>query len=232
MPLQQERARRTRAAIVESAAAEFAKRGFAAASINLILEHSGATKGAMYFHFKSKEDLARAVLEEGLDHYRAIVDRWVGFSELDPFERLHGMICDLGEALHNDVIIAAEFRLVIDPEFVDEAELRGTSVWGHAGYRLAEEAEKLGLFRPGVDLRRFVGAVGSSLAGQRYLADLTAPGVGIVAARHADPRTTMRYDRARKNLDRHPNYILGFSFLRCSSNQPTNRRTMLTMAKW
>ncbi len=33
-----------------------------------------------------------------------------------------------------------------------------------------------------------------------------------IAARHADPRTTMRYarerERARKNLDRHPNYIL------------------------
>jgi integrase/recombinase XerD len=29
-----------------------------------------------------------------------------------------------------------------------------------------------------------------------------------IAARHADPRTTMRYDRARKNLDRHPNYVL------------------------
>jgi hypothetical protein len=29
-----------------------------------------------------------------------------------------------------------------------------------------------------------------------------------IAARHADPRITMRYDRARKNLDRHPNYIL------------------------
>jgi site-specific recombinase XerD len=29
-----------------------------------------------------------------------------------------------------------------------------------------------------------------------------------IAAWHADPRTTMRYDRARKNLDRHPNYIL------------------------
>ena len=29
-----------------------------------------------------------------------------------------------------------------------------------------------------------------------------------IAARHADPRTTMRYDRARKNLGRHPNYIL------------------------
>jgi integrase/recombinase XerD len=30
-----------------------------------------------------------------------------------------------------------------------------------------------------------------------------------IAARHADPRTTtMRYDRARRNLDCHPNYIL------------------------
>jgi len=28
------------------------------------------------------------------------------------------------------------------------------------------------------------------------------------APRHADPRTTMHYDRARTNLDRHPNYIL------------------------
>ena len=29
-----------------------------------------------------------------------------------------------------------------------------------------------------------------------------------IAARHACPRTTMRYDRARQNLDRHPDYIL------------------------
>jgi integrase/recombinase XerD len=29
-----------------------------------------------------------------------------------------------------------------------------------------------------------------------------------IAARHADPRTTMRHDRARKNLDRHPNDII------------------------
>ena len=28
-----------------------------------------------------------------------------------------------------------------------------------------------------------------------------------IAARHADTRTTMRYDRARNNLDRHPSYI-------------------------
>ncbi len=29
-----------------------------------------------------------------------------------------------------------------------------------------------------------------------------------IAARHADPRTTTRYDRARRNLDRHAVYLL------------------------
>jgi hypothetical protein len=29
-----------------------------------------------------------------------------------------------------------------------------------------------------------------------------------IAAWHGDPRTTTRYDRARHNLDRHPNDIL------------------------
>jgi integrase/recombinase XerD len=37
-----------------------------------------------------------------------------------------------------------------------------------------------------------------------------------IAARHADPRTTMRYDRARKNLDRHPNYILAAYMSSCT----------------
>src|SRR5690242_19841409 len=39
---------------------------------------------------------------------------------------------------------------------------------------------------------------------------------GQIAARHASPRTTMRYDRARKNLDRHPDYILA-SYMACGT---------------
>jgi integrase/recombinase XerD len=37
-----------------------------------------------------------------------------------------------------------------------------------------------------------------------------------IAARHADPRTTMRYDRARKNRDGHPNYILA-AYMACGT---------------
>jgi integrase/recombinase XerD len=45
-----------------------------------------------------------------------------------------------------------------------------------------------------------------------YVTTMLDAGVDLrdvqIAARQADPRTTMRYDRARKNLDRHPNCIL------------------------
>jgi site-specific recombinase XerD len=44
-----------------------------------------------------------------------------------------------------------------------------------------------------------------------FVTTMLDAGVGLrdveIAARHADPRTTMRYDRARQNLDRHPNYV-------------------------
>ncbi len=47
---------------------------------------------------------------------------------------------------------------------------------------------------------------------QTYVTTMLDAGADLrdvqIAARHAGPRTTMRYDRARKNLDRHPNYIL------------------------
>jgi integrase/recombinase XerD len=47
---------------------------------------------------------------------------------------------------------------------------------------------------------------------QTFVTTMLDAGVDLrdvqIAARHADPRTTMRYDRARKNLDRQPNYIL------------------------
>jgi integrase/recombinase XerD len=68
-------------------------------------------------------------------------------------------------------------------------------------------------------LRRLAQTAGVAIARPhphmlRHTFVTTMPGAGVdlrdvqIAARHADPRTTMRYDRALKNLDRHPNYIL------------------------
>ncbi|MEJ7744591.1 MAG: tyrosine-type recombinase/integrase [Nocardioidaceae bacterium] len=82
--------------------------------------------------------------------------------------------------------------------------LRGTRMDRHCATRrlrrLAEEA--------GVKLPR----MHPHMLRHTFVTTMLDAGVDLrdvqIAARHADPRTTMRYDRARKNLDRHPNYIL------------------------
>jgi len=56
----QARARRTRTRILESASAAFARDGYERTSLNEVIRASGLTKGAFYFHFGSKEELAHA----------------------------------------------------------------------------------------------------------------------------------------------------------------------------
>ncbi|WP_327257914.1 ScbR family autoregulator-binding transcription factor [Streptomyces sp. NBC_01244] len=58
----QERAIRTRQKILVAAAQLFDEVGYEAATISEVLSRSGVTKGALYFHFTAKEELAQAVL--------------------------------------------------------------------------------------------------------------------------------------------------------------------------
>ncbi|MEV6183872.1 helix-turn-helix domain-containing protein, partial [Streptomyces sp. NPDC052015] len=58
----QERAIRTRQTILVAAAEVFDEVGYEAATISDVLKRSGVTKGALYFHFTSKQELAQAVL--------------------------------------------------------------------------------------------------------------------------------------------------------------------------
>ncbi|MCX2922186.1 ScbR family autoregulator-binding transcription factor [Streptomyces sp. NEAU-W12] len=62
----QERAIRTRRTILDAAAAVFDERGYTSATIGEILDRAGVTKGALYFHFGSKEELALGIFEEQL----------------------------------------------------------------------------------------------------------------------------------------------------------------------
>src|SRR5882724_1592552 len=55
---------KTRRKILEAAFAEFYKNGFQGGSINHIVEEAGATKGALFHHFKGKNDLGYAVVRE------------------------------------------------------------------------------------------------------------------------------------------------------------------------
>lgn len=66
----------TRQALLESAFEEMHAHGYAGASIDRILKKTGVTKGALYYHFKSKAELGRAVLEELVQSM--VLERWLG----------------------------------------------------------------------------------------------------------------------------------------------------------
>jgi AcrR family transcriptional regulator len=57
----------TRKNLLEAASAIFAEKGFHGASIDDVAEAAGYTKGAVYAHFDSKDDLYLALLDENLD---------------------------------------------------------------------------------------------------------------------------------------------------------------------
>ncbi|MFE6288155.1 ScbR family autoregulator-binding transcription factor [Streptomyces sp. NPDC057877] len=57
------RAEQTRATIIEAAADLFDRHGYESTSLSDIVEHARVTKGALYFHFAAKEDLAHEIME-------------------------------------------------------------------------------------------------------------------------------------------------------------------------
>ena len=57
----------TRRDLIEAAGQVFLEKGFAGASLTDIVERAGYTKGAVYSNFRSKEDLALAILVESSD---------------------------------------------------------------------------------------------------------------------------------------------------------------------
>jgi AcrR family transcriptional regulator len=61
---QAERSEATRKALVDVGRKLFAKRGYADVGTEEIVRRAGVTRGALYHHFRGKEDLFRAVAEE------------------------------------------------------------------------------------------------------------------------------------------------------------------------
>jgi len=55
---------RTRERLLQAASREIYRSGYQSASLDTILAVAGVTKGALYYHFKSKETLGYAVVEE------------------------------------------------------------------------------------------------------------------------------------------------------------------------
>ncbi|MFJ6389842.1 ScbR family autoregulator-binding transcription factor [Streptomyces sp. NPDC091972] len=103
----QERAIRTRRAIVEAAGAVFDEHGYAASTIAMVLERADVTKGALYFHFPSKESLAQAVLDEQLS---------LGAVPPHPckLQEIVDMTFVFGQRLRTNSLLKGSVRLTVD----------------------------------------------------------------------------------------------------------------------
>ncbi|MFI6435546.1 ScbR family autoregulator-binding transcription factor [Streptomyces sp. NPDC050759] len=103
----QERAIRTRRTIVEAAGAVFDEHGYAASTIAMVLERAEVTKGALYFHFPSKESLAQAVLDEQLS---------LGAVPPHPckVQEIVDMTFVFGQRLRTNSLLKGSVRLTVD----------------------------------------------------------------------------------------------------------------------
>jgi len=108
----QDRAERTRNAILDAAAAVFNERGFAGASLSEMLARAGVTKGALYFHFSSKEELAMALIEE---QWKADLP-YVDFENVS-LQTVIDMTHAYAHNLRHNLRVRASNRLVLEANF-------------------------------------------------------------------------------------------------------------------
>ncbi|MER5934012.1 ScbR family autoregulator-binding transcription factor [Streptomyces sp. NPDC002054] len=106
----QERSERTRRKLVHAGAELFNRNGYANATLGDIAGAAGVTKGALYFHFASKDELAEAVQQRGItmlnDSVRSLRERGV-----PPLQALVDITHWLARTLHEEPAIPASFRI-------------------------------------------------------------------------------------------------------------------------
>jgi AcrR family transcriptional regulator len=110
----QERAERTRSTILDAAAAVIDERGFNGASLSDILAKAGVTKGALYFHFSSKEEVAQALINEQFSAQEPFADTGPG-----GIQTIIDMSHEMAHNLRTNVRVRASMRLVVESNFED-----------------------------------------------------------------------------------------------------------------
>ncbi|MFJ2192108.1 MULTISPECIES: ScbR family autoregulator-binding transcription factor [unclassified Kitasatospora] len=114
----QNRAETTRRSVLESAARMFDERGYAGTSISDISAASGRTSGAIYFHYTSKENLARTVIEAHFASWPELVARHTG-TPAPALEQLVRLSFAVARAFRDDVVVRAGARLWSERAAID-----------------------------------------------------------------------------------------------------------------
>ena len=115
-----ERGRRTRRALLDAAAAEFAADGFHLASISAITRRAGVALGSFYTYFDSKDAIFRALVSDMSEQVRDHVAPAIRAAEDGIAAERAGLESFLAFVrTHKEI-----YRIIDESEFVDAASFR------------------------------------------------------------------------------------------------------------
>ncbi|MFF0284489.1 ScbR family autoregulator-binding transcription factor [Rhodococcus aetherivorans] len=116
--VRQARAVATRQQILDGAAAQFERYGYEGAGLAGIVESIGVTKGALYFHFSSKDGLAQALIDEQHRRSIAAVDA-VAALDRPALEQVVMLSYAMARQMLEDPIVRAGIRLTLELSATD-----------------------------------------------------------------------------------------------------------------
>lgn len=169
--IRQERAVATRAALIEAAAAEFDERGFVGASMDGVAERAGMTKGALYFHFRSKVDIASAVIAQQDEVSRRYADA-AAARTASPLESLMWMSQGVATQLTREVVVRAGLRLAADPNAREIPRDHPYERWVEHTADIIRRAIAAGEVDPSWDPETIGRVVSPAVAGVQMVSDM------------------------------------------------------------
>jgi AcrR family transcriptional regulator len=148
----QRRAERTRHVILEAAAETFEARGYLGTSLQNIVTGRHVSKGALYFHFPSKEDLALAILSEQHQLWPSLISE-LRHRQKSAIRLLLELFWQATAILRDDALARAGARLACELDLIDSSAPRLFAGWADVVEELLHEAREQGDLRPDADSR-------------------------------------------------------------------------------
>ena len=165
----------TRQRIVSKSLQLFSVKGYYHTSVNDILDATGLTKGGLYGHFASKEDIWYAAYDAAVDIWKNIVFRGIR-NNTDPLRRVEKFIeNDMNYYLGEDTFAGGCFFLNMVVELSGQSVAMSKKIL--SGFvRLSqllqswlEQAEENGVLKEGLDLKEISNFIIISLNGAAAL---------------------------------------------------------------
>ncbi|MEE1941975.1 ScbR family autoregulator-binding transcription factor [Streptomyces sp. TRM 70361] len=145
----QERSERTMERLVAAAAQEFAAQGFMGTSLADVSASAGVTKGALFFHFPTKDQLADAVLSGGQDVLETTLEELRG-QESCFLQTVIDATHVLNRLLRDDPFIKASVRITRERAQDRPAPLDFYPLWLGRLWQLLDSARRHGELGPSV----------------------------------------------------------------------------------